>query len=62
VGNHRSPCLGAEQSSFGEWSQEGSGSTFTPMSWATASLDSADPRKLYGQKVEELYRTLKKIQ
>jgi hypothetical protein len=32
------------------------------MLWGTAFLDNAIPRKPYGQKVDELYRTLKKIQ
>jgi hypothetical protein len=32
------------------------------MIWETVFLDNANPRKPYGQKVDELYRTLKKIQ
>ena len=31
------------------------------MLWKTIFLDNANPRKPYGQKVGELYRTLKKI-
>jgi len=47
---------------LGSVAKRSPGMLLHPLSWETVPLDNAHPRKLYGQEVNELYRTLKKIQ